>query len=59
MEIKWSYGQVVVIEKDANPDPSWRYGIISLYYEYEAAGGASPLPIIMQTMNQFNGGSYI
>ena len=32
-EIKWSYGQVVVIEKDASPDPVWSCGIVILYYE--------------------------
>lgn len=37
-EIKWSYGQTVVIEKDAAPDPVWSYGAVALYYEYEATG---------------------
>ena len=50
-EIKWSYGQVIVIEKDASPDPVWSYGEPVLFYEYAAAaGGVSPRASLMVLM---------
>lgn len=46
-EIKWSYGNATVIEKDATPDPVWSYGGTALYYEYEAAAGGLSIPVAM------------
>ena len=32
-DLGWSYGESVVIEKDASPDPTWSYGESWLLFE--------------------------
>jgi len=51
MDIRWSYGSVVVIEKDAFPDPAWSYGEITLYYEYKIVVGDGWTGKIMGVIN--------
>lgn len=52
MNVTWSYGESVILEKDAAQEPLWSYGESVLFYEYEEEAGSSIIPLFQYYHNQ-------